>query len=342
MDGLDAHERPPEQIRRVYKRLHKLPAKSLDLAADVISTTDIEAKKSCGYLRCLRVLKTSAELCDIFAAFHPDAGASPRPSDWTAPNVYEHGDVPGLFIIPSLLSEEAQVHLVDRLFHRDLSLPIYKTNLDLHYDLLRPPPEESYFSLPSCTIYAPRDADIHKPLTVRQVLEKKLRWMTLGGQYDWTAKQYPKEQPPPFPADIADLLSRLFPSFRAEAAIVNLYSPGDTLSLHRDVSESCDAGLVSISLGCDGIFLISTGEASAEDGEIRTLTLRLCSGDAVFMTGKSRFAWHGVPKIVEGTCPDYLRDWPATAGGEFEQWRGWMAGKRVNLNARQMFESALP
>ncbi|KAI9672939.1 MAG: Acetamidase [Caeruleum heppii] len=77
------------------------------------------------------------------------------------------------------------------------------------------------------------------------MLEKKLRWMTLGGQYDWATKRYPSERPPAFPRDIATLLMVLFPQIRPEAAIVNLYSPGDTLSLHRDVSEQSEQDLVS-------------------------------------------------------------------------------------------------
>src|SRR5436305_11513801 len=42
-----------------------------------------------------------------------------------------------------------------------------------------------------------------------------------------------------------------------EAAICNAYSPNDTLSPHRDVSEEADVELVSISIGCDALFLIS-------------------------------------------------------------------------------------
>ena len=88
----------------------------------------------------------------------------------------------------------------------------------------------------------------------------------------------------------------------------------------------------------------------SEEGvnEEKIVTLRLRSGSAVYMSGESRFAWHGVPAIVAGTCPEYLQDWPAASaegekddeegGGEYEAWRGWMANKRVNLNVRQMFD----
>lgn len=130
---------------------------------------------------------------------------------------------------------------------------------------------------------------------------------------------------------------------KAEAAIVNLYSPGDTLSLHRDVSEECGQPLVSISIGCDGIFVVGL-DGTDDSGEPNVATIRLRSGDAVLMSGASRFAWHGVPKVLGGTCPEWLENWPCHAlergdvcYARFEQWRGWMKGKRINLNVRQMF-----
>lgn len=179
--------------------------------------------------------------------------------------------------------------------------------------------------------------------------------MTLGGQYDWTQKRYPETPPPDFPRDIKDLLEGLFPGTKAEAAIVNLYSPGDTLSVHRDVAEACGKGLISVSLGCDAIFVIGTSSSASssqnstsqksgslgneEEVPEKILTLRLRSGSAVYMSGESRFAWHGVPQIVPYTCPEYLKEWPAGGpNGEFEDWRGWMSGKRVNLNVRQMWD----
>ncbi len=146
---------------------------------------------------------------------------------------------------------------------------------------------------------------------------------------------YPSAPPPQFPQDISDLLSGLFPQIKSQAAIVNLYSPGDTLSLHRDVSEESDKGLVSVSLGCECLFVVGLGK---EDGDY--FTVRLRSGDVVVMSQEARWAWHGVPKILKDTCPKYLEDWPAQENGqsgEYEDWRGWMKRKRVNLNVRQMF-----
>jgi alkylated DNA repair dioxygenase AlkB len=123
---------------------------------------------------------------------------------------------------------------------------------------------------------------------------------------------------------------------KAQAAIVNLYSPGDVLSMHRDGAEESERGLVSISLGCDALFVVGL-ESANPAVESSPLVVRLRSGDAVFMTGESRHAWHGVPKIVQNTCPEFLKDWPGNQEG-FEHWRGWMRDKRINLNVRQMWD----
>lgn len=215
----------------------------------------------------------------------------------------------------------------------------------MHYNMEYPPNNTSFFSIksPSDFLIRPKDASVHKPLNVSQLLNKKLRWITLGGQYDWTNKVYPDATPPAFPSDISQLLLGLFPEMVPEAAIVNFYSPGDTLSLHRDVAEDCNRGLISISVGCDGIFILGLDdEKKSEEFELdsakssRALAIRLRSGDAVYMDGESRFAWHGVPQIVPDTCPDSLKDWPAM-DGEYGHWKGWMANKRINLNVRQMW-----
>lgn len=174
-----------------------------------------------------------------------------------------------------------------------------------------------------------------------------MRWMTLGGQYDWTRKEYPPSKPPPFPPDIALMLRQLCPDITPEAAICNLYTPGDTLSIHRDVSEQCAAPLLSLSIGCDAVFILSalkTGSKSQTE-VYPTVPIRLHSGDLVVMSGPARFAWHGVPKVIAETCPEALADWPstttcATSDGpmdNYDGWKGWMQRKRINLNVRQMF-----
>ncbi|TQV96662.1 hypothetical protein V2A60_002952 [Cordyceps javanica] len=287
--------------------------------------------------------------------------------------VLHHPLLPGLLIAPSLVPPAVQVAALERMLHRDLSNPEHQTNLHLHYDVPYPAgdtvAERSLFALapepapePAAAAagrFTPKDPSVHKPLTPKQVLSRRLHWVTLGGQYDWTNRVYPDGRgappPPPFPTDLARFLAAMFPATDAQAAIVNLYSPGDTMMMHRDVSEFTDKGLVSLSFGCDGLFMIAPNtpntpaaapvaapvaegvvvEKTAE-GDKDYLLLRLRSGDAIYMTQESRFAWHGVPKIIPGTCPEYLENWPAQEDGQFGVWEGWMKSKRINLNVRQV------
>lgn len=250
--------------------------------------------------------------------------------------------------MPSVLPISVQVSLLDKLLCRDLCHPDHQTNLHLHYDLYRQVTQAtqhgsdsaspSLFSLDPQLELVPKNPSIHKTLSVRQVLERKLRWVTFGGQYDWTNKVYPQGKPPRFPSDVADMLRTAFPDIEPQAAILNFYSPGDTLSIHRDVSEDCDHSLVSISIGCDALFFVANTDGSQSE------VIRLRSGDAVLMSGKSRYAWHAVPKVLAGTCNDELRNWPDLRHGSDEhtqwraQWRGWLGNKRINLNVRQMRE----
>ncbi|TQS37483.1 hypothetical protein Golomagni_02038 [Golovinomyces magnicellulatus] len=244
--------------------------------------------------------------------------------------------IPGLIVAPALIPPIVQKELLSRLLHRDLSNPEHQTNLHLHYEISYPHGGKSFFSEnPSSVKFISKDKIAHKNLDCKKVLEKKLRWLTLGGQYDWSRKEYPKNKNPRFPHDISKLIVGLFPHIEPQAAIVNIYSPGDTLSLHRDVSEAVDRGLVSISLGCDAYFII--GLQNKETMEIESEVLLLHSGDVLYMTQEARFAWHGVPMILENTCPEYLKNWP---GDEFPTWKDWIKKKRINLNVRQISDES--
>ena len=164
--------------------------------------------------------------------------------------------------------------------------------------------------------------------------------MTLGSQYDWTAKQYPIDEAQSLPSAISTFFNALFPNVKPEAAIMNIYNPGDHLGMHRDVSEECDNPLISISLGCDGLFMVNLHDEGHSEPTV--LVLRLHSGDVLYLSGPARFAWHGVPQIIGNTCPCWLCDWPAvenfneTDANRFREWRGWIANKRVNLSVRQI------
>lgn len=335
---LDAHEQPSDQLRAIWKGFSRAEK------ADILKSNSIDD---------LTIPEKEAEFCvsgtipasSIRSAFSHLDEAVEVDEDV---KIYYHPLLPGLLIVPSLLPPAVQKTLLSRLVHRDLSVPTHQTNLHLHYGLPYPQDEEgkpaSFFTMPpdSPVTFQPKDPSVHKPLSMKQVMERRLHWVTLGGQYDWTNRVYPGEAPPIFPPDITGFLEDLFPATQAQAAIVNFYTPGDTMMMHRDVSEETDKGLVSISLGCDGLFMIAPNEISkVEDiaerhkSEKQYLILRLRSGDAIYMTKESRYAWHGVPKVLKGTCPDYLEDWPAEHG-KYGEWKGWMRNKRINLNVRQM------
>ncbi|KAF2680793.1 hypothetical protein K458DRAFT_372800 [Lentithecium fluviatile CBS 122367] len=352
MEPLDPYQRPPDTIRSVYKKYQRMSPQHLDADPAIV---DLSRDTTTGPKSRLRVVG-EVEAGRLTAAFRVFGDGEVEPEAPLGAAVYEHEDMPGLHMIPSLLPPEIQLALLSRLLHRDLSQPAHLTNIHTHYNISYPPSGASFFSVsPSSTdvVARPIDASVHRPLGISQLLHKKMRWMTLGGQYDWTRKRYPDGTPPAFPPDIKLLLESAFADTRAEAAILNLYSPGDTLSVHRDVAESSSTGLISISLGCDAIFVIGTSSATLSSGhkldepssngtEDRIVTLRLRSGSAVYMSGPSRFAWHGVPQIISGTCPTYLRRWPVgdvnVGEDEYEEWRGWMESKRVNLNVRQMWD----
>lgn len=124
------------------------------------------------------------------------------------------------------------------------------------------------------------------------------------------------------------------------------------MPVHRDVSEQCERGLASFTLGCDGLFILSRDKKSEgervdetdEDREMEMCVLRVRSGDCVWMGGETRWCWHAMPKVMASTCPEWLESWPVVEGesGEgnakmYEKWRGYMKGKRVNISCRQVW-----
>ncbi|KAK2033930.1 alkylated DNA repair protein AlkB [Colletotrichum zoysiae] len=336
---LDAHEQPSEAMRAQWKAYSRADQK------DLINGDSIDDPRSPDQAAKFSVAgKISVD--QLTTAFSHITSAAVDTSTLHEVPVLYHPLLPGLLIAPSLVPPEVQKTLLSLMINRDLSDPTHQTNLHLHYDLPYPKAadgsSESFFSYPpdQTPIFIPKDPSVHKPLSIKQVMERRLHWVTLGGQYDWTNRIYPEDRPPQFPSDVAQFLEALFPETLAQAAIVNFYTPGDTMMMHRDVSEETDKGLISLSFGCDGLFMIAPNDPENISDEARAtgkeyLLLRLRSGDAIYMTKDSRFAWHGVPKVMKGTCPGYLADWPAE-DGKYEEWNGWLQNKRINLNVRQM------
>ncbi|KAI9726802.1 MAG: hypothetical protein M1828_000658 [Chrysothrix sp. TS-e1954] len=352
----DPREKPPEESRHIFKRYQKLTRQAVE---DDLSIVDLRFGASNTSSQSLRIGSSldhedwvnalRAYVCSQIddEPVHESSKSPGLAIDGMTPMKYHHVDFPGLVIIPKLLPLNLQATMLSRMLHRDLANDAHKTNVHFHHHLSYPAQGKSFFdySPESTDRMKPKDVATHTTLSISQFLSKKLRWMTLGGQYDWTKKQYPSEEPPAFPSDHLQLFKALFPDTDSQAAIINLYSPGDTLSLHRDVSEQCDRGLISISIGCDGLFMLALAGNTTSDKALKHTVIRLRSGDAVYMTGPSRYAWHGVPMVIPNTCPRELEHWPAkdprgspdcADDRRFSQWRDWMASKRININVRQM------
>ncbi|KAN0089145.1 hypothetical protein V8E51_019405 [Hyaloscypha variabilis] len=370
--GHDTHAIPPQAVCNAYKKYQKMEDKAVNNDLDVLDfnrgLTPAQKEKLVAVDTVPSELIDSA--CKAFkgdatdeAAHDEDSSSSPEPCI-----IYEHKDFPGLKLLPSLLPPEVQVLVISSLLHRDLANPQHKTNIHHDYTIPYAPPispsspqRESFFSLPphakNQMLTPLNPLSNHKPLNMTQFLVKKLRWLTLGSQYDWTTRSYDKEKAMPFPVDIAKLVKGLFKNaFEPESGVVLIYGAKDYMPVHRDVSEECERGLASFSLGCDGLFILSkekdghgeearNGEAKEldEDREMEMLVLRVRSGDCVWMGGETRWCWHAMPKVMAGTCPEWLDEWPVEVNEnrkekkEYEKWKGFMKGKRVNISCRQVW-----
>lgn len=238
-------------------------------------------------------------------------------------------ELPGLRVIPSFLPPAVQQALVRDIVNEYIPAKEHLSNLDLHYTVPRP-----LHLFDDAQPAIPHKTPNKKPLDIQSLRNKKLRWITLGGQYNWTDKVYPSFTPnshgfPPFPKPLADLLHGAFPTITPEAAIVNFYSPGDILSPHQDIAEISSADLLSASIGCSCIFYIGPSRSSPP------LSIFLNSGDLLIMGGDSRTAFHGVGKVFPNSSPPYL-----TSNSNDPSWNHsfgpWLADKRINLNVRQM------
>jgi DNA oxidative demethylase len=99
-----------------------------------------------------------------------------------------------------------------------------------------------------------------------------------------------------------------------EACLVNLYETGTKMGSHVDRDEQDrNAPVFSISLGDSAVFHVG---GLARTGPKARVTLR--SGDALVLEGESRFAHHGIDKVLAGSS------------------KVWPGGGRINLTLRRV------
>ncbi|GAA6005778.1 hypothetical protein JCM11491_004006 [Sporobolomyces phaffii] len=222
---------------------------------------------------------------------------------------------------------------------------------------------------------AESDDLVSKRATIRELVPK-LRWSNVGYHYNWTTKLYEFDRPlvpiPPLMLKSCQALARAMPwqhvfgghqsidgdlskseegweswktRYEPDAGIVNFYQTRDMLTGHTDHSELDSVQpLVSLSLGLSSIFLVG-----GLTKDVPPLAILLRSGDALIMSGRQgRRAYHGLPRVLENTLPDYLRSQAsianedgAASAGESLGADGWEKygeylerGARININLR--------
>jgi len=195
---------------------------------------------------------------------------------------------PGLRYLPGRLGPDAQAELVGSL-------------------------RAAVAEAPLVTPVMPRTG---RPFTVRMTNLGPLGWVSdrAGYRYQPTHPETAK----PWPA-IPDLLLGLWREVSGyphdpEACLVNFYSVGAKMGLHRDEDEEdFSAPVLSVSLGDTAVFRIGGPERGG-----KTETMKLSSGDVLVMGGASRLCYHGIDRVLPGTS-SLLKD-----------------GGRINLTLRRV------
>ena len=212
----------------------------------------------------------------------------------------------------------------------------YKIMKKIFKENKEPTVQEDLYSGDKSTVTSD-DFTLEDSLMSASTLIRKMRWVTLGYQYDWTLKEYIWEASLiPFPKLLRDICQTVcsllgWPQYVPEAGILNYYQVKDTLTGHVDRSEENDsAPLISFSFGLDAIFLL--GGPTREDAVV---PFRLRSGDILIMSNECRRNYHGVPRILEGTNPAELLE--SGTAVEDKVLSSLMKDARINLNVRQVF-----
>ena len=82
-----------------------------------------------------------------------------------------------------------------------------------------------------------------------------------------------------------------------EACLINYYNDTAKMGMHQDRDEeNLTAPVLSISLGDDCLFRVGGNQRGG-----KTTGFRLCSGDAMMLSGPARLAYHGVSRIYPDT-----------------------------------------
>ncbi|QGV79111.1 alpha-ketoglutarate-dependent dioxygenase AlkB family protein [Streptomyces ficellus] len=109
----------------------------------------------------------------------------------------------------------------------------------------------------------------------------------------------------PFPDWLADLGREALVAaygrtggYAPDTALINFYDGAARMGMHQDKEERSGAPVVSLSIGDSCVFRFgNTGSRGRPYRDVE-----LVSGDLFVFGGPSRFAYHGVPRILPGTA----------------------------------------
>ncbi|KAJ6846023.1 alpha-ketoglutarate-dependent dioxygenase alkB isoform X2 [Iris pallida] len=275
-------------------------------------------------------------------------------------------DRPGFYFIPGALTVGEQAHWIreslttfpqppNRTNHNAIYGPIYdlliavqhqKFLIESKSEAADLEPRHSYGEnyqnryVFSDASVATRKEELGKPIAA-SVLLRKLRWSTLGLQFDWSKRNYDVSLPhKKIPADLCLMAKKmavpampLGEEFQPEASIVNYFGPSDMLGGHLDDMEAdWSKPIVSISLGCKAIFLL--GGKSREDSPT---AMFLRSGDIVLMAGQARECFHGIPRIFTDQDQAEVSSLSQEFSNEQDVcFRDYIETSRININIRQV------
>eukprot|EP01095_Lingulamoeba_sp_RSL-Kostka_P012528 TRINITY_DN4986_c0_g1_i1.p1 TRINITY_DN4986_c0_g1~~TRINITY_DN4986_c0_g1_i1.p1 ORF type:complete len:376 (+),score=122.44 TRINITY_DN4986_c0_g1_i1:55-1182(+) len=169
-----------------------------------------------------------------------------------------------------------------------------------------------------------------------------LRWATVGYHFQWTGRKYTSERGM-FPDDLNILTSKVSSligyDMKPESGTINFYPDSSyRMGGHIDNSEhDMTKPIISFSFGNSVIFIIG-----GETKETIPTALFISSGDILIMSGKSRYCYHGVPRMIPNTCPEYLSDFneDVDIDSEIPDWdkfcSDYITVGRLNMNMRQV------
>jgi DNA oxidative demethylase len=172
-------------------------------------------------------------------------------------------------------------------------------------------------SIASAPFFRPTMPRTGKPFSVSMTNLGALGWVSDKERgYRYQATHPDTGQPWPVIPDSVLALWRQHAGYGhdPEACLVNRYEVGTNMGSHVDRDEQDrNAPVFSISLGDSAVFHVGGTERG---GPKTRVTLR--SGDGLVLEGASRFAYHGIDKVLAGSSSV------------------WPGGGRINLTLRRV------